>query len=122
MNEEHLNLMNQTLPTAEELIAEWKEFYKPETSPNEVNSNEVSREWEYPEDHNPYEEITRLKKAAKIAVRLATEIADRGTIVSRTTVNDDTIKLVAKMLGQNAPSERTIELVHETLGTKPTKN
>ena len=122
MNEEPLNLMNQTLPTAEELMAEWKKFYKPETSPNEVNSNEVSREWEYPEDHNPYEEITRLKKAAKIAVRLATEIADRGTIVSRTTVNDDTIKLVAKMLGQNAPSERTIELVHETLGTNLTKN
>lgn len=116
MNEEHLNLMNQTLPTAEELIAEWKEFYRPE-----VSSNEVSREWEYPEDHNPYEEITRLKKAAKIAVRLATEIADRGTIVSRTTVNDDTIKLVAKMLGQNAPSERTIELVHEILGTTVTK-
>ena len=127
MNEEHLNLMNQTLPTAEELIAEWKEFYRPETSPNKTSpnktgSNEVSREWEYPEDHNPYEEITRLKKAAKIAVRLATEIADRGTIVSRTTVNDDTIKLVAKMLGQNAPSERTIELVHETLGTNLTKN
>jgi len=60
MNEEPLNLMNQTLPTAEELMAEWKKFYKPETSPNEVNSNEVSREWEYPEDHNPYEEITRL--------------------------------------------------------------
>ena len=55
MNEEPLNLMNQTLPTAEELMAEWKEFYRPE-----VNSNEVSREWEYPEDHNPYEEITRL--------------------------------------------------------------
>ena len=68
MNEEPLNLMNQTLPTAEELMAEWKEFYKPETSPNEVNSNEVSREWEYPEDHNPYEEITRLKKAAKIDI------------------------------------------------------
>ncbi len=116
MNEEHLNLMNQTLPTAEELIAEWKEFYRPE-----VSSNEVSREWEYPEDHNPYEEITRLKKAAKIAVRLATEIADRGTIVSRTTVNDDTIKLVARMLGQNAPSNRTIELVHEILGTTVTK-
>jgi hypothetical protein len=121
MNEEHLNLMNQTLPTAEELIAEWKEFYKPETSPNEVSSNEVSREWEYPEDHNPYEEITRLKKAAKIAVRLTTEIADRGTIVSQTTVNDDTIKLVARMLGQNAPSNRTIELVHEILGTTVTK-
>lgn len=116
MNEEHLNLMNQTLPTAEELIAEWKEFYRPE-----VSSNEVSREWEYPEDHNPYEEITRLKKAAKIAVRLATEIADRGTIVSQTTVNDDTIKLVARMLGQNAPSNRTIELVHEILGTTVTK-
>ena len=126
MNEEHLNLMNQTLPTAEELIAEWKEFYRPETSPNKTSpnktgSNEVSREWEYPEDHNPYEEITRLKKAAKIAVRLATEIADRGTIVSRTTVNDDTIKLVARMLGQNAPSNRTIELVHEILGTTVTK-
>ena len=126
MNEEHLNLMNQTLPTAEELIAEWKEFYRPEvssnkTSPNKTGSNEVSREWEYPEDHNPYEEITRLKKAAKIAVRLATEIADRGTIVSQTTVNDDTIKLVARMLGQNAPSNRTIELVHEILGTTVTK-
>lgn len=126
MNEEHLNLMNQTLPTAEELIAEWKEFYRPETSPNKTSpnktgSNEVSREWEYPEDHNPYEEITRLKKAAKIAVRLATEIADRGTIVSQTTVNDDTIKLVARMLGQNAPSNRTIELVHEILGTTVTK-
>lgn len=65
MNEEHINLMNQTLPTAEELIAEWKEFYRPETSPNKTGSNktgsnEVSREWEYPEDHNPYEEITRL--------------------------------------------------------------
>ena len=51
--------------SAEELMAEWKKFYKPETIPNEVNSNEVnsnevSREWEYPEDHNPYEEITRL--------------------------------------------------------------
>lgn len=112
MNEEHLNLMNQTLPTAEELIAEWKEFYRPE-----VSSNEVSREWEYPEDHNPYEEITRLKKAAKIAVRLATEIAYRETTVSQATVNDDTIKLVARMLGQNAPSNRTIELVHEILGT-----
>lgn len=117
MNEEHLNLMNQTLPTAEELIAEWKEFYRPE-----VSSNEVSREWEYPEDHNPYEEITRLKKAAKIAVRLATEIAYRETTVSQATVNDDTIKLVARMLGQNAPSNRTIELVHETLGTNLTKN
>lgn len=116
MNEEHLNLMNQTLPTAEELIAEWKEFYRPE-----VSSNEVSREWEYPEDHNPYEEITRLKKAAKIAVRLATEIAYRETTVSQATVNDDTIKLVARMLGQNAPSNRTIELVHEILGTTVTK-
>ena len=121
MNEEHLNLMNQTLPTAEELIAEWKEFHRPETSPNKTSSNEVSREWEYPEDHNPYEEITRLKKAAKIAVRLATEIADRGTIVSQTTVNDDTIKIVARMLVQNAPSNRTIELVHEILGTTVTK-
>ena len=121
MNEEHLNLMNQTLPTAEELIAEWKEFYRPEVSSNEVNSNEVSREWEYPEDHNPYEEITRLKKAAKIAVRLTTEIVDRGSIINSTTVNDNTIKLVAKMLGQNAPSERTIELVHEILGTTVTK-
>lgn len=72
--------------------------------------------------HNPYEEITRLKKAAKIAVRLATEIAYRETTVSQATVNDDTINLVAKMLGQNAPSERTIELVHETLGTNLTKN
>lgn len=116
MNEEPLNLMNQTLPTAEELIAEWKEFYRPE-----VSSNEVSREWEYPEDHNPYEEITRLKKAAKIAVRLATEIAYRETTVSQATVNDDTIKLVARMLGQNAPSNRTIELVHEILGTTVTK-
>ena len=116
MNEEHLNLMNQTLPSAEELIAEWKEFYRPE-----VSSNEVSREWEYPEDHNPYEEITRLKKAAKIAVRLATEIAYRETTVSQATVNDDTIKLVARMLGQNAPSNRTIELVHEILGTTVTK-
>ena len=69
-----------------------------------------------PEDHNPYEEITRLKKAAKIAVRLATEIADRGTIVSRTTVNDDTIKLVAKMLGQNAPSEHTIIVTGKQIG------
>lgn len=109
-------------PTAEELIAEWKEFYRPEVSSNEVNSNEVSREWEYPEDHNPYEEITRLKKAAKIAVRLATEIAYRETTVSQATVNDDTINLVAKMLGQNAPSNRTIELVHEILGTTVTKN
>jgi hypothetical protein len=126
MNEEHLNLMNQTLPTAEELIAEWKEFYRPETSPNKTSpnktgSNEVSREWEYPEDHNPYEEITRLKKAAKIAVRLATEIAYRETTVSQATVNDDTIKLVARMLGKNAPSNRTIELVHEILGTTVTK-
>mgnify|MGYP000916732252 FL=1 len=121
MNEEHLNLMNQTLPTAEELIAEWKEFYRPEVSSNKTGSNEVSREWEYPEDHNPYEEITRLKKAAKIAVRLATEIADRGTTVSQATVNDDTIKLVARMLGQNATSNRTIELVHEILGTKKKK-
>ena len=120
MNQDHPNLVpGQALPTnpAEELMAEWNEIY----NPNEVSSNEVSREWEYPEDHNPYEEITRLKKAAKIAVRLATEIADRGTIVSQTTVNDDTIKLVARMLGQNAPSNRTIELVHEILGTTVTK-
>ena len=45
MNEEPLNLVNQTLPTAEELMAEWKKFYKPETSPNEVNSNSY-RDWE----------------------------------------------------------------------------
>lgn len=74
MNEEHLNLMNQTLPTAEELIAEWKEFYKPETSPNEVNSNEVSREWEYPEDHN-----LRRNNSAKESSQDSSQVSNRNS-------------------------------------------
>ncbi len=119
MNQEPPNPSNQANPAeelvpveelpAEELMAEWNGMLH--------SPNEVSREWEYPEDHNPYEEISRLKKAAKIAVRLAIEIADRGFIVNPATVNDNTIKLVADQIGQTAPSNRTIELVHEILGT-----
>jgi len=66
--------------------------------------------WE--NDHNPYEEIERLKKAMKIALVILANVSNDLVVKS---ASDTTIRNVAKKLGLNAPSQRTIELVNYLL-------
>lgn len=88
---------------------------KETTKPNDELSSHPESEggegvWE--NDHNPYEEVERLKKAMKVALVILANVSNDLVIKS---ASDTTIRNVAKKLGLNAPSQRTIELVNELI-------
>jgi len=64
----------------------------------------------YETGHNPYEEITRLNKAIKIAV-----VSVKYGIPLE---SEQEVRMLAKKLGQNPPSDRTIQLAKEMTATK----
>ena len=88
-----------------------KEKIKP-TDELSTHPESESGEGVWENDHNPYEEVERLKKAMKVALVILANTSNDLVIKS---ASDAAIRNVAKKLGLNAPSQRTIELVNELI-------
>lgn len=95
-------------PKPENLTQEQKDLWDELTE--YIDKIPVKATRTYETGHNPYEEITRLNKAIKIAV-----VSIKYGIPLE---SEQEVRMLARKLGQNPPSERTIQLAREMTATK----